>query len=563
MPAADGEFDALVIGSGLSGGMAAKELTERGFKVLMIERGRHVTHGEDYVGEDRPPWDFRFRGLGDRQSYARDYTVQRQARAFGEGSDQFFVRDSEHPYETDPDHPFAWIRGYHLGGRSITWGRATPRLAPINFEEPLRDGHGIDWAIRYEDIAPWYSHVEQFIGVCGEKAGLETVPDGEFLPPMPLNCVEEHVQKVLADGFPGRHLIPERSAILSQNHNDRAACHYCGPCYKGCSTASYYSSIGVSIPAAQATGLLTTVTDAIVAGIDYDPATKRATGVRVIDTKTREKRTYRGRMIFMNASTVGTTKILLQSVSEAWPHGLGNDNDALGRYLLDHAMGAYVAARMPGHLDRQPIGNRPNGIYIPRFANLGEAKADYLRGFGFQGSAWRANWVRGGDGDELGAELKSAMRSPGPWYMHLVGFGETLPNADNRITLSATKQDNWGLPLADIRFNWSENEHKLVKAAAEAGAEMLKAAGGEIVSYVDKPSPGGLAIHEMGGARMGRDPRTSIVNGHNQMHSVPNVFVTDGACMPATGNANPSLTYMALTARAAEYAAGLVKIGAI
>lgn len=558
MTTAAATFDAIVVGSGVSGGIAAKELTERGLKVLVIERGRNVTHGADYTGEDIPPWGFAYRGFGDRQAYARDWPVQQKARAFGEGSDQFFVRDTEHPYETDPDNPFAWIRGYHLGGRSITWGRAVPRLAPLNFEEPARDGHGIDWAIRYSDIAPWYDHIEKFIGVCGEVNGIESVPDGQFLPPMPLNCIEEHVQGVIAAKFPGRHMIPERSAILSREHNGRPACHYCGPCFKGCSTASYFSANGVSLPAAAATGLLTVVTDAIVDSLEQDAVSGKVTGVRVIDAKTRVGRTYHARVIFLNASTIGTVKILLQSRSEVMPSGLGNRHDMVGRYLLDHAMGAYVAARMPGFLDNQPIGNRPNGIYVPRFVNLGGDRQDYLRGFGFQGSAWRSTWVRGADSAALGSALKQELRQPGPWYMHLVGFGETLPNAENRVTLS-NRTDQWGQPLADIRFRWSENERKLVRAAAQAGREMLEAAGGEIVSYVDTPAPAGLAIHEMGGARMGADPTTSVVNSFNQMHDAANVFVTDGACMPATGNANPSLTYMALTARAADHSVALMQ----
>ncbi len=552
-------FDAIVVGSGISGGMAAKELTERGLKVLLLDRGRHITHGEDYVGEDRPPWDWRFHGLGDRQLYAKDYPVQSKARAFGEGSTQFFVNDSEHPYETDADSPFSWIRGYHLGGRSLTWGRATFRLSPTNFNEPGQDGHGIAWPISYDDIAPWYSHVEKFIGVTGQRAGLDILPDGEFLPPMPLNCVEEHAKSVIEAKFPGRTLIPERSAVLSQEHNGRPPCHYCGPCYKGCSTASYFSSNGVSLPAAEATGRLTTVTDAIVAGVDYDPATKRATGVRVIDAKTKEGRTYTGRTIFLNASTIGSTMILLQSRSEAFPTGLGNKNDMLGRYLMDHAMGAVVTARMPGFMDQQPIGNRPIGIYIPRYENLGDRKNPaFQRGFGFQGSAWRSTWARGAEGTELGADLKTAMRTPGPWHMMLVGFGEALPRADNRVTLSS-KVDQWGLPLPDIRHHWSGNEMAIVREAAAQAADMLKACGGEIVQYADKPTPGGLAVHEMGGARMGDDPATSVTNANNQIHGIDNLYVTDGACMTATGNVNPSLTYMALTARAADHAVRRMK----
>lgn len=549
------QFDAIVIGSGVTGGLAAKELCDKGLRVLLLEKGRHVEHGQDYTGEDKAPWEFKFRGLNDRRKVFARQPIQRTSASFEEGSSQFFADDIDYPYVRDAAAPFNWIRGHQLGGKSITWGRATPRLSELNFEEPKLDGHGIDWPIRYADLNPWYGHVERYIGVTGERINNPSVPDGEFLPPMPLNCVEQHVRKSIETKFPGRTLIPERAAILSQDHNGRAACHYCGPCYRGCSTSSYYSSIGVSIPDAKATGRLTVISNAVVAGLDYDAATKRIVGVRVIDATTRTPSRYGAKLFFLNASTVGTAQILLLSKSERYPTGLGNQFDQVGRNLMDHAFGATVVARIPGFLDQEPVGNRPINVYVPRFRNVGGDKADFLRGYGYQGRAWRELWNRGEENADIGASLKTSLRRPGSWFMRLNGFGDCLPQQQNRVTLDANRVDRFGIPQVAIHFEHHPNEAAIIKDAAKQAALMLQAAGGEIVEYSDTMAIPGLAIHEMGTARMGRDPATSVLNAHNQLHDVPNLFVTDGSCMASTGAANPSLTYMALTARACDFAA--------
>lgn len=558
---ASAQFDAIVIGAGATGGLAARELTRLGLKVLVLERGRPVEHGKDYVAEDKMPWDFRFRGLNDRQHVFARQPIQRTSSNFEEGSSQFFVDDLDHPYQQDADAPFSWIRGHQMGGRSITWGRATPRFSALNFEEPKRDGHGVDWPIRYADLAPWYEHVERYIGVSGETIGNDSVPDGAFLPPMPLNCVEAHVRKVIERDFPGRTLIPERTSVLSQAHNGRAGCHYCGPCHRGCSTASYYSSIGVSLPDARATGRLTEVADAVVAALVYDPARRRVTGVQVIDARTRTPRVYTGRLVFLNASTVATAQILLMSSSEAFPRGLANRSDQVGRNLMDNAFGATVVAKMPGFLDQQPIGNRPANVYVPRFRNVGADKADFVRGYGYQGRAWRELWNRGGEGPLIGTALKQSLRAPGGWYMRLNGFGDCLPQPNNRVTLDPANRDRFGLPQVRIRFDHHANEVAMIKDAAREAAAMLRAAGGEIVQYSDDIARAGLAIHEMGTARMGHDPQTSVLNAFNQAHDVPNLYITDGAAMVSSGAANPTLTYMAMTARACDHAVRQLKAG--
>lgn len=557
------DFDAIVVGSGISGGWAAKELTERGLKVLLLERGRDVVHGTDYVGEHKAPWELKFRGLNDRQKADADYPVQKLARAFEEGSTQFFVNDREHPYQSDSAHPFTWIRGHHVGGRSLTWGRCSLRIGEFNLTEPARDGQGLDWPFRYGDIDRWYTHVEDFAGISGTREGLEVVPDGQFLPPIPLNCVEEHVGASVRKHFPGRTLIPERTAVLSVNHRGRAACHYCGPCYRGCATGSYFSSQSSTLPAARATGNLTLRAHAIVEGVDHDPATKRASGVRTIDGKTGERRTFTAKLIFLNASTVATTQILLNSRSEAFPNGLANRSGVLGHYLMDHVMGPLITARMPGFTDQQPLGNRPSGFYIPRFRNVARNDSPFIRGYGFQGRAWRETWTRGPEIDAIGADLKAELRKPGPWHVMIGGMGECLPYVDNQITLDERQTDKWGIPQVRIRFEWRGNEKAMAEDMVREGAAMLAAAGGEITYQNSALVPGGLAIHEMGTARMGRDPANSVLNAHNQAHDVANLFVTDGACMPGSAAQNPSLTYMALTARACEYAVAQLKAGAI
>jgi choline dehydrogenase-like flavoprotein len=556
------DFDAIVVGSGISGGWAAKELTEKGLKVLLIERGRSITP-EDYLGEHKGAWEMPFRGLGDRQRYERDYPIQsKTGYALSEYTEQFFVKDTDHPYGRDEARPFDWIRGYHLGGRSLTWGRCTPRWGEINFTDNARDGHGVDWPIRYDDIRPWYDRVEQFIGVSG-PIGLDvaTAPEGRYQPGMALNACEKHVAAAIAEKFPERRLAIAPSAILTQDLGDRAACHYCGPCIRGCSTGSYFSSISSTLPAAEATGNLTTITNAIVEGLDHDLKTGKVSGVRVIDTNTRARSTYRGRIVFLNASTLGSTQILLNSTSEKYPTGIGNSSGVLGHYLLDHLMTGSAIGIMPGMLDSYPIGNRPAGLYMARFQNLEKKEKPYLRGFGFQGMAMRTNWTRGTITPGFGADLKKKLREPGPWMIYLGGFGECLPYYDNGLSLDPVKKDKWGIPILNTRFEWGENERTMATHMGAEAKAMLQAAGALVVAVGTDMPTAGIAIHEMGTARMGRDPKTSYLNGFNQAHEIPNLFVTDGACMTSTACQNPSLTYMALTARAADHAVGRMKQG--
>lgn len=557
------DFDAIVIGSGISGGWAAKELTEKGLKVLLLERGRSITPA-DYLGEHKPAWEFPFRQLGDRKRYERDYPIQSTNYAFGEPTEQFFVKDSEHPYGQDPARPFRWIRGYQLGGKSLMWGRCTPRWGPINFEENKRDGHGVDWPIRYEDIRAWYDHVEEFIGVSGQtEFDSPFGPVGRFQPGMPMNACETFVADKIREKFPGRHLTIAPSAILTRELHGRAPCHYCGPCERGCSTGSYFSSISSTLPAARATGNLTTVTDSVVVGLDYDPNSRKVAGVRAVDQNTRAGKRYTARIVFLNASTLGTTQILLNSTSESFPHGLGNRSGVLGRYLMDH-MYIDVTGVIPGMLDKYTIGNRPAGLWMPRYHNVEKRTASFLRGFSIQGGATRANWMRGVSVPGHGAALKQRLRDYGPWMLSLSPFLECLPYRDNTLTLDPVRKDPWGLPILNTRFEWGKNEREIAKVMVSETTEMLKAAGAtDIVQSPDELPPGGFGIHEMGTARMGRDPATSFLNAHNQSHEVANLFVTDGACMASTAAQNPSLTYMALTARAANYAVDQMKSGAL
>jgi choline dehydrogenase-like flavoprotein len=556
-------FDAIVIGSGISGGWAAKELTEHGAKVLLLERGRDVRHGLDYEFEHKAPWQMPFRGLGDRLRFERDYPVQRLSRGFDAGCAQFYVNDRDHPYQVEPGTSFSWLRGYQTGGRSLLWGRASFRIGDFNFDENRRDGHGIDWPIRYRDIARWYDHVERFIGVSGQKERLDVLPDGEFLPPFALNCIEEHLKESVAATFPGRRVIHERTAVLSQDHNGRAKCHFCGPCQRGCSTGSYFSSQSSTLPAARATGLLTLLNNTIVAGLDYDPKTRRITGVRTIDTNTRERRTFTARLVFLNASTLGSIHILLHSANDHFPNGLANSSGVLGHGLMDTLKGPTVTGTFPGYESFQPIGNRPTGLYIPRFRNVQQRDVDFLRGYGYQGSGTREMWWRGVDSPAFGARLKQELHSPGPWTVMIAGMGEPLPNLNNRAQLDPQAKDKWGLPQIRISFAWGENERHMAKDMADQGEAMLQAAGAVHIATVREIKPGGQTNHEMGGACMGNDPAQSVLNRFNQAHDVPNLFVTDGACMSSSPCQNPSLTYMALTARACDYAMSQVKTGAI
>lgn len=559
-------FDAIVIGSGMSGGIAAKELSERGLKTLILERGRRLEHITSYT-DSVMPWELENANMLPEEVLARDYPTQRKCYAMTAVTQQYWVKDSEHPYSTPEDKPFDWIRGNHLGGRSIMWGRQTYRLSEMDFEANAKDGHGSDWPIRYADIAPWYSHVERFIGVSGSKEGLPQLPDGEFLRPFALNDAELDFSAKVAQNFPGRRVIPGRCAHLSEarpHHEElgRVQCQVRSLCERGCGFGAYHSSLSSSLPAAMRTGNCTIVTDAIVHSIVHDPKTGKATGVRVIDSNTRQTKTYEAKVIFLCASTIGTTQILLNSRSEANPNGLGNSSDMLGRYLMDHfaggAMGTY-----PGFEDRYYRGRRPTGFYVPRFRNVTES-ADFLRGFGYQGGVMRRGWKgpwQAGAG--IGASAKEKARKPGGWVVYLGGFGEMLPHRDNRITLHATKTDKWGIPQVHIECIHRENEIKMGQQMTVDAAEMIKKAGGTVVSSSEERGTPGLGIHEMGTACMGKDPKASVLNKYNQLHDVPNLFVTDGAAMASGGCQNPSITYMALSARAAHHASEFLKAGTI
>ena len=559
------EFDAIVVGSGVSGGWAAKELCEKGLKTLVLDRGRPIEHITDYVTEHKAPWEFAYRGnaLG-REFRKRNPVLTRDPGNFNETSAHFYAKDEDQPYIEDA--PFTWLRGDQVGGRSLIWGRQCYRWSDIDFEANLKDGHGTDWPIRYADIAPWYEYVEKYVGISGEALGLPQLPDGHFLPPMELNVVEKHTKKAIEENFPDRTMTVGRTAILTQAHNGRAACHYCGPCHRGCSTSSYFSSITVTLPAAQATGNLTLRPHSVVHSVLYDESLDKAVGVRVIDANTMEEVEYRGKLIFMCASTIGTTQIMLNSTSNRFPDGIANSSGALGKYLMDHHFLVGATGEIHGFEDRYYYGNRPNGVYVPRFRNISPETThpDFVRGYGYQGSARRAGWGRGNGIKGFGADLKAALRDPGPWGWWLGAWGEALPREDNTMTLDPDQVDKWGMPLIRIDCTWGDNEFAMRKDMGESAAEMLEAAGATNVNIFDeyeatKDQEGvgaapGLCIHEMGTARMGRDPNSSVLNGNNQAHDVPNLFVTDGSCMASSACQNPSITYMALTARAVNYA---------
>jgi choline dehydrogenase-like flavoprotein len=554
-------YDAIVVGSGMSGGWAAKELAERGLRTLVLEAGGHIDPAEDYL-EHEPVYEFKFRGLGDRNHERTRQFIQSQAGPYEEQTKHFFVDDVDNPYQFDPAKPFIWIRGRHLGGRSLMWGRQTYRLSDLDFEANAREGVSIDWPIRYADIAPWYDYVEDYIGVSGESLGLAHLPDGRFLPAMELNCAERVVRDALAEHFRGERLLTiGRCAILTRAHRGRAACHYCGPCWRGCSTYSYFNAIHVTLPAARATGRCTIRPNSVVHSVIYDERSRRVTGVRAIDAETMQPLEFRGRVVFLCASALESARILLNSPSRSFPTGLANSSGELGRNLMDHLMGGGARGTIPGMEDHETFGQRPNGIYVPRFRNVGTRHPAFLRGYGFQGGAGRAGWERGLDEPGFGASFKQRLRTAGPWRFTLYGFGECLPRRENYLELDPETKDKWGIPALRIHAEWSDNEKQMLEDMSVTATEMLEAAGArDIQPFVEHNAPG-LAIHEMGTARMGRDPKTSVLNGHCQAHDVKNLFVTDGACMTSSGCQNPSITYMALTARAAEYAVERMKRG--
>lgn len=554
------QFDAIVVGSGITGGWAAKELTQQGLKVLMLERGRHIEHIQDYENEWTPPWEMPLRGIGDTRRIERDYPIWRKKYFLDEWNENHFVKDREHPYQTKGD-AFEWYRAYQLGGRSLIWGRQALRMSERDFGANARDGHGADWPIRYADLAPWYDKVEEFIGVSGSKEGIEHLPDGRFQPAMGLNAVEKHLKSSIEAAHPGRRLIIGRTANLTQaiEGQARSPCQYRNVCARGCSFGAYFSTQSSTLPAARDTGHLTLMTDALVESIEYDAKLGSATGVRVRHLREGRGATYRARLIFVCASTLNTIGLLLRSKSESHPNGLANSSGVLGRYLMDHASALGASAEFRGFQDRYYFGNRPTAFLIPRFRNVQEPDPAFVRGYQFQGLAVRRGWNRGTREAGLGLENKRRLRSPGEWALFLVAFAECLPQARNQVTLHPSAIDNEGLPQLVIDFKWSDNELKMISDASAEAVRMVTQAGGIMKDTSTKPDAPGAAIHEMGGARMGRDPRSSVLNAYNQAHDVPNLYVTDGASMASSGCQNPSLTYMALTARAAHHAVTSLK----
>jgi len=559
------EYDAIVVGSGMAGGMAAKELCEKGLRTLVLDRGVPFEHGTSFVTEHKHAFELPRHGRVPLDEQQNIYPTQSRVYLFDEATKHLFVKDSEQPYVQEK--PYDWIRANQVGGRSLMWARQTYRWGPQDFEANLKDGHGVDWPIRYEDIAPWYDYVESFVGVSGRREGLSQLPDGNFLAPMEMTAVEKHLKSSIESSFDDRIMTIGRCAVLTEQLGDRAPCHYCGECERGCSTRSFFSAISVSLPAAHATGNMTLKANSIVHSVIHDSVNDRASGVRVIDAVTGEMTEYHARVIFLAASCLGTTQIMLNSTDSRFRDGIANGSGALGHYLGDHHMGIDASAFTDEFDDRFYSGSRPNGIYIPRFRNLDAAssRSDYVRGFAYQGSSWRAGPGRGSDLEGIGADFKNSLRDPGPWEMQLWGYGETLPRYENHCRLSADLTDQWGMPQLIVSADFGENEIAMRKDCAECAQEMLESAGFRDISVNDnlESNPQGLAIHEMGTARMGRDPNTSVLNGHNQAHEVKNLFVTDGACMTSTAVQNPSITYMALTARAVDYAVKAMKNGDI
>ena len=555
-------YDAIVVGTGISGGWAAKELCENGLKTLVLERGRMVTHIKDYPTANLDPWDMPNNGDLTPEQKSRQEKQARTGYTVRAESSHWFVDDVTHPY--NETKRFDWMRGYHVGGRSIMWGRHSYRWSDLDFEANAKDGVAVDWPVRYKDIAPWYDRVEEYIGVSGENLGLSQLPDGKFEPMMQLNCVEQHFREQVAEQFDGRVVTAGRVAHITSDkkYDGRSKCQFRNRCIRGCPFGGYFSSVSSTLPAAERTGNMTLRANSIVHEVIYDAATGKASGVKVIDRETKESMVFNAKIVFLCASSMASSAILMQSKSERFPNGLGNDSDQLGRNIMDHQLGVGASGSFDGFEDKYYKGRKPNGVYIPRFRNLdNNTKKDYLRGFGYQGGASRDNWEEAIAEHAFGKDLKEAVLKPGGWTMGIMGFGEVLPYEENRFTLDYDNLDEWGLPTLTFDAEFKDNEWKMREDMKAQAVAMLEQAGFKNVNAYDNPGALGLGIHEMGTARMGRDPKTSVLNGYNQVHACPNVFVTDGSFMTSASCVNPSLTYMAFTARAANYAAEQLKKG--
>jgi choline dehydrogenase-like flavoprotein len=554
-------YDAIVVGSGISGGWAAKELTEKGLKVLMLERGKNIEHVKDYKNMHKEAWNYPHRGRP-TQEMIKDYPVLSRDYPLNEPSFGMWANEKESPYVEEKR--FDWYRGYHVGGRSLLWGRQSYRLNSEDFKANAKEGIAVDWPIRYEDVAPWYDYVERFAGISGNRDGLDVLPDGQFQPAMVLNCVEKDVSARINKAFKGsRHLISGRTANLTEAKPEegRTSCQYRNKCWLGCPFGGFFSTQSSTLPAAVKTGNLTLRPFSIVKEILYDKDKKRATGVVVIDAQTNETYEFNSKIIFVNASSFNSSWLLMNSATDVWEGGLGSSSGELGHNVMDHHFRIGASATVEGYDDKYYYGRRPSGFYVPRFRNWGDDKRDYLRGFGYQGSASRQGWGRDVAEMGLGTNLKDAISEPGPWTIGMTAFGEMLPEHTNRIYLDPKKTDKWGLPVLAMDVAIRDNELRMRKDMQQDAVDMFEAAGLKNVNGFDSDYYPGMGIHEMGTARMGRDPKTSVLNGHNQVWDALNVFVTDGACMTSASCVNPSLTYMALTARAASFAVDELKKG--
>jgi choline dehydrogenase-like flavoprotein len=557
-------YDAIVVGSGISGGWAAKELCEKGLKTLLLERGRNVEHLKDYPTATMNPWDFKHRGKLDQ--IKRDNPIMGKCYALDEGTEHFFVKDDVHPYVQEK--PFDWIRGYQVGGKSLIWARQTQRWSSFDFEGPGRDGFAIDWPIRYKDIAPWYSHVERFAGISGAKDGLETLPDSESLPPFEMNCVEKEIAGKISAAYTDRNVINGRCAHLTKpapihTQQGRGQCQARHLCYRGCPFGAYFSSNSSTIPWAMKTGNLTLQPNSVVHSVIYDDTKGKVTGVRVVDAETKKMTEYYAKIIFLNAACLNTNLIAMNSTSKRFPTGLGNDNGLLGKYMAFHNYRGTITANMEGFENNYYYGRKPTQAMMPNFRNVRKQETDFLRGYMVHYSAARTGWQKGLGMEGIGADFKNALTEPGSWNVFMMIQGEHIPQESSRVYLHPDLKDQWGIPqlVTDIDFN--DNDQKILADFHQQGSEMLEKAGAKNIKQHDSKQAPGLDIHEMGGIRMGTDPKTSLLNKWNQFHHAPNVFVTDGSCMVSTSTQNPSLTYMALTARAVDQAVSQLKKGEI